>query len=63
MTRFNANNGGTLERKVSVRLDADRFAFLEDYARREGYSVSLIVRHLVCRFVEDRRKYAGVRLP
>ena len=58
MTRFNAANGGLLEKRVSIRLDADRFAFLEEYARKEGFNVSLIVRHLVCRFIEDKRRYA-----
>jgi NRPS condensation-like uncharacterized protein len=47
----------TLERKVTFRLDAARFDQLEDYARREGFTVSVIVRHLVCRFLEDQRRF------
>ncbi len=53
---------GMLDKKVSVRMDADRLAFLEECARAEGFSVSVIVRHLVYRFVEDRRKHAVSRL-
>jgi hypothetical protein len=49
-----------LERKVTVRIDPDRFGQLEAYARREGFTVSLVVRHLVCRFLEDRRRLGGL---
>lgn len=52
---------GNLQRKVTVRLDVDRFDQLEDYARREGFTVSLIVRHLLCRFLEDQRRLEGRR--
>lgn len=52
---------GNLERKVTVRLDADRFAQLEAYARREGFTVSVVVRHLLCRFLEDQRRFPGGR--
>jgi predicted DNA-binding ribbon-helix-helix protein len=45
-----------LERKVTVRLDLDRFDQLDDIARREGFTVSVIVRHLVCRFLEQERR-------
>lgn len=50
-----------LDRKVTIRIDPDRFDQLEDYARREGFTVSLVVRHLVCRFLEDRRRLGGSR--
>jgi polysaccharide deacetylase 2 family uncharacterized protein YibQ len=50
-----------LDRKVTIRIDPDRFDQLEDYARREGFTVSLVVRHLVCRFLEDRRRDGGNR--
>lgn len=50
-----------LDRKVTVRLDPDRFEALEDFAKREGFTVSLVVRHLVCRFLEDRRRLGGTR--
>ena len=50
-----------LDRKVTVRLDPDRFDELEAYACREGFTVSVIVRHLLCRFLEDQRRYPGGR--
>lgn len=52
-----------LREKVSFRLDADRLRYLERYAGREGVPVSWIIRHLVCRFVEDqRRNFSPVNL-
>ena len=51
-----------LDKRVSIRLETDRFDQLEAFARREGFSVSLVVRHLVCRFLEDQRRNAG-RMP
>ncbi len=45
-----------LREKISFRLDADRMHYLERYAAHEGVPVSLIVRHLVCRFVEENRR-------
>lgn len=53
---------GNLERKVTVRLDADRFAQLESFARSEGFTVSVIVRHLLCRFLEEQRRFPGNRV-
>ena len=50
-----------LERKVTVRLDADRYDELEEFARKEGFTVSVIVRHLLCRFLEDQRRASGGR--
>ena len=52
---------GNLERKVTVRLDADRYAELEAYARREGFTVSLVVRHLLCRFLEEQQRFPSAR--
>jgi NRPS condensation-like uncharacterized protein len=46
---------------VTIRLDPERFDQLEDYARREGFTVSVIVRHLLCRFLEDQRRFPGGR--
>jgi len=45
-----------LERKVTVRLDPERFEELDGIAQREGFTVSVIVRHLVCRFLEQERR-------
>lgn len=50
----------TLARKVTIRLDPERFDQLDRFARREGFSVSLVVRHLVCRFLEDQNRIKGV---
>jgi hypothetical protein len=52
-----------LEKRLTIRLDADRLEELEDYAFREGFTVSVIVRHLICRFIEDQRRYCGGRKP
>lgn len=50
----------TLQKKVTIRLDDARFNELLDCSRREGFSVSTIVRHLVYRYVEQQRKFAGM---
>lgn len=50
-----------LERRLTFRLDADRLTELESYAMREGFPVSLVIRHLVCRFLDDQRRYQGNR--
>jgi uncharacterized protein (DUF4415 family) len=60
--RGTAQTAGNLERKVTVRLDADRFAQLESYARREGFTVSVIVRHLLFRFLDEQRRFPGARV-
>lgn len=51
-------SGRCLDRRLTVRLDGDRFCVLEDMARREGFSVSVIVRHLVYRYIEQQRRFA-----
>ncbi len=43
-------------KRVTFRLDGDRLRLLEDLASREGYSVSLIVRSLVYRYIEDFKR-------
>ena len=45
-----------LQRKVTFRLDEKRLEELETYAGREGTTVSFVVRHLVCRFLEVERR-------
>ena len=47
-----------LDRRLTVRLDNDRFGVLEEMAKREGFSVSVIVRHLVYRYIEQQRRFA-----
>jgi len=51
-----------LNRKVTIRIDDSRFEELLDCSRREGFSVSTIVRHLVYRYVEDQRRHNPKRL-
>jgi predicted transcriptional regulator len=45
--------------KFSLRLDSDRYAILQNLAEREGYTVSMIVRHLVYRFLEQEQRLIG----
>jgi len=45
--------------KFSLRLDADRYEMLRDLAEREGFTVSMIVRHLVYRFIEQEQRLIG----
>ena len=52
-----SDRDAALDRRLTVRLDKDRFGVLEQLARREGFSVSIIVRHLVYRYVEQQRRF------
>lgn len=54
----NGFNAAALDHRLTVRLDADRFGVLDQLARREGFSVSVIVRHLVYRYIEQQRRFA-----
>jgi hypothetical protein len=45
--------------KFSLRLDADRYEMSQNLAEREGFTVSMIVRHLVYRFIEQERRLIG----
>jgi len=47
--------------KFSLRLDADRYSLLQEIADREGFNVSMIVRHLVYRFLEQEKRLIGGR--
>lgn len=51
-----------LQRRFTIRLDADRYDELERYSDREGFSVSIIIRHLVYRFLEDQRRLSVAKL-
>jgi hypothetical protein len=46
-----------LEKKITFRIDENRLEELENFALFEGMPVSFIVRHLVVRFLEDRRRH------
>ncbi len=45
--------------KFSLRLNADRYQMLQELAEREGFTVSMIVRHLVYRFLEQEQRLIG----
>jgi hypothetical protein len=45
-----------MEKRLTFRLDAQRFGELARLADKEGFSVSIIVRHLVYRYLEQQRK-------
>ena len=47
--------------KFSLRLDSDRYTIFQEIANREGYTVSMIVRHLVYRFLEQEQRLIGTR--
>ncbi len=45
--------------KFSLRLDAERYELRQELAEREGFTVSMIVRHLVYRFLEQEKRLIG----
>ena len=45
-----------MEKRVTFRMDDGRYRLLEDFADREGFSVSLVVRSLVYRYLEDVKR-------
>ena len=47
----------TLDKRLTIRLDNDRFDELDRMSKREGFSVSTIVRHLVYRYIEQQRRF------
>lgn len=51
----------SLDRRLTVRLDSERFAALERIAMVEGFNASVIVRHLVYRFIAEKQRYGVVR--
>ena len=51
-----------MNRKISLRIDNERLEFLEDIARVEGCTVSMIVRHLVYRFLENEKRFREQQL-
>ena len=42
-----------MNRKISVRIDLDKYDLLCVISQREGFNVSTILRHLVYRFLEQ----------
>jgi hypothetical protein len=54
---------GDLDQRVTFRHDAAHLEELEEYGKAEGMSNSFLVRHLVIRFLESKRKTQEVFLP
>ncbi|MCR4287382.1 MAG: hypothetical protein NUW09_05160 [Deltaproteobacteria bacterium] len=46
-----------MEKRVTFRMAEERFRLLEDVAEREGFSVSLVIRSLVYRYLEDLKRF------
>jgi hypothetical protein len=46
------------DRKISAKIDGQRLEALQVYARKEGVTVSTLLRHLVCRFLESQQRFA-----
>lgn len=56
MSRLNEKNGGFLTEKITVRLDKSRFDLLESLADRQGFPATVIVRHLIHRFLDQEKR-------
>jgi hypothetical protein len=54
---------GDLEKRATFRLDAKHMEELQDYSEKEGMTVSAMVRHLVIRFLENKRKAVETVIP
>jgi hypothetical protein len=54
---------GDLEKRVTFRLSPQHLDELEAYGEKEGLSNSVLVRHLVIRFLENQKKTVEVVLP
>ena len=46
-----------LGQRVTIRLDLPSYAQLQDYSSSEGFTPSLLIRHLVKRFLDNQRKF------
>jgi len=46
-----------MSKKISVRIDEDRYDLLCAISRREGFNVSTILCHLVYRFLEQEARF------
>lgn len=65
MTRLNAENGGLMTDKITFRLDEKRCEELDHFAKQHGVTISFLVRHLVIRYLEERRRFdsTGGKIP
>jgi hypothetical protein len=50
----------TMDERLTIRMDTKRRDLLEEYAKCEGMPASLIVRHLVYRFLEQQQKLSFI---
>ncbi len=48
----------SLDTRITVRLSRYHLIELDAVARKEGFSSSQIVRHLVIRYLEDKRRFS-----
>ena len=46
-----------MSKKISVRIDPDRYDLLCAFSEREGFNVSTILRHPVYRFLEQEQRF------
>lgn len=54
---------GDLEKRVTFRLSSQHLDELEAYGQKEGLSNSVLVRHLVIRFLDSQKKTIDVVVP
>jgi hypothetical protein len=46
-----------LGQRITIRLDLPSYGQLQDYSSSEGFTPSLVIRHLVKRFLDNQRKF------
>lgn len=46
-----------LGQRITIRLDRPSHAQLQEYAASEGFTASLLVRHLVKQFLDNQRRF------
>jgi hypothetical protein len=50
---------GAFMKALSLRLDQQTRDDLTYYARNDGFTVSTLIRHLIMRYLQERRKLVG----
>ena len=45
------------DKKITFKIDSERFDLLHDYSDREGISTSALIRHLIIRYLENAKRY------
>lgn len=46
-----------LGKRITIRLDLPSYAQLQEYSSSEGFTSSLVIRHLVKRFLDNQRRF------